>query len=65
MVVVDLPREFESLAQGELAMQDVQSSRAQLHPPILTRLGRVLVNSRDARFGDIKCPPRRVEIRDQ
>jgi len=61
-IVVDLPRALNSLSQFKLSSHDVQGSSAQRDPPILSRLGRVLVDSRDTRLIDFERPVRDVEI---
>ena len=51
-VMIDLAGELESSSQCELPPQYSQRPRAELDEPILTGLGRVLVESSDARLVD-------------
>ncbi|MFZ0008998.1 MAG: hypothetical protein WAK94_12240 [Steroidobacteraceae bacterium] len=63
LVVIDLPGEFEPGTQGELTIQNLQSSWAELDPPILTRFSRVLVDTGHTRFVDCQGARRGIEIR--
>jgi hypothetical protein len=44
----------ELLAQSQLALQNADGARAQDDPPVVARLGRVLVDAVDARLGDVE-----------
>jgi hypothetical protein len=62
VIVIDLACTLELGAQGQLALQDSQCPRTQLHPPILAGLGCILVVAIDACLRDRECPACRIEV---
>ena len=63
VVMLNLARAYQRIAQGELTRQDLQCPRTERDSTILAGLARVLVDASDACFVDRERPMRRIEIR--
>ena len=55
----------ETGAQRELPLQDADRARTQDDPPIVARLGRILVDAIDTCFGDVECSSCSVVVTDE